>query len=80
VDGEGIKSGLPVDYYQQDLDKIVSINLTYMIPAENSENFSRALQKIEDFRKKHSDMEHELKKRLLAIKKKNIRTFLKQLQ
>lgn len=51
-----------------------------MIPAENADNLSKALQKIEDFRKKHSDMENELRKRLLALKKKNLKSFLKQIQ
>lgn len=50
-----------------------------MVHAENTGNISKTNQKIEEFRRKHSDMEDELKRRLAMMKIKNLRMFLKQL-
>jgi L-rhamnose mutarotase len=49
-----------------------------MIVSENSENTSKTNSKLEEFKKKHSDMEDELKRRLMMLKIKNLRLFLKQ--
>lgn len=50
-----------------------------MNSGETSENTSRTNRKLDDFKRKHSDMEAELKRRLLMLKMKNIRSFLKQI-
>jgi hypothetical protein len=50
-----------------------------MITTENSDNISRANQKLEDFKRKHSDMEAELKRRIMMLRIKNLRSFLKQM-
>lgn len=49
-----------------------------MIAGENTENISKTNQKLEEFKRKHADMEGELKRRLMMLKIKNIRMFLKQ--
>lgn len=50
-----------------------------MNQGENTENRSRTNQKLDEFKRKHSDMEDELKRRLSMLKMKNLRLFLKQM-
>ncbi|MBX9851865.1 MAG: hypothetical protein K2X86_08910 [Cytophagaceae bacterium] len=45
---------------------------------DNSDKHSKTSQKLEEFRLKHSDMESELKRRLVMLKMKNLKLLLKQ--
>jgi len=70
--------GLLVDYLNFFLTKIEKF--IFMITAENSDNISKSNQKLEDFKRKHADMEAELKRRIMMLRIKNLRLFLKQME
>jgi hypothetical protein len=74
----GIMRGNIVDYLQIFFSKIEYSKMIFMVPNEHSEKISKAIQTIEEFKIKHSDMGNELKRRLFILKKKNLRLFLKQ--
>jgi hypothetical protein len=51
-----------------------------MTSKDKSSKLSKASQKLEEFKLKHSDMEDELKRRIIMLKMKNLKTLLKSME